>query len=82
MVAIPGAGATLDLAAPYPLIGTWTFAPVGPSMTMGALTDAVLLRQSLVPEPAGLVVLAAAGWLLTTRSAGAERASNGIASRQ
>lgn len=57
-LAVPGNGATVDMSAAFPLIGSWTFQPVSGTIAVGSLTDAILIRQSLVPEPAaGLLLL-------------------------
>ena len=58
LLATPGADGALDLGALYPLTGTWTFQPANTSLSLSAMTDAVLIRESLVPEPAmSLLVL-------------------------
>jgi hypothetical protein len=72
LLATPGAGGALDLGAAYPLTGTWTFQPADTSVSLSAMTDAVLIRQSLVPEPATLGLLVLPFVLLLNRKAGRE----------
>jgi len=59
-LASPGEGGSLDLGAAFPLVGNWTFQPVDSSITLGAMSDAVLVRSSLIPEAGGSLLAGAA----------------------
>ncbi|HUS48008.1 MAG TPA: right-handed parallel beta-helix repeat-containing protein [Phycisphaerae bacterium] len=52
-LATPGAGAELDFDQTYPLIGQWSFSALeGPSFSMEAFSQAVLIDPTAIPDDA------------------------------